>query len=98
MGEWLKSGRHFFLTSPRLRREVGFCAWRKIRVRGTLRESEFVERAPHPNPLPAKGGAREKEAGEREHLKPRQRRDDDIDRALGFRDHAQRFGIEGDVG
>ena len=39
----------------------------KIRVKGTLRESEYVERAPHPSPLrasfarldPAKSGARE---------------------------------------
>ena len=29
---------------------------------------------------------------------PRQRRDADIDRGLGFRDHAQRLGIEGAVG
>jgi hypothetical protein len=27
-------------------------------VRGTLRESECVEAAPHPNPLPVKNGAR----------------------------------------
>jgi hypothetical protein len=31
-----------------------------IRVRGTLRESELVERAPHPNPLPVKNGERER--------------------------------------
>jgi hypothetical protein len=30
------------------------------RVRGTLRESECADRAPHPNPLPAKGGERER--------------------------------------
>jgi hypothetical protein len=38
------------LTSPRLRGEVGSraCA---IRVRGPLRESEPVERPPHPDPL-----------------------------------------------
>jgi hypothetical protein len=30
-----------------------------IRVRGTLRESESVERAPHPDPLPVKNGERE---------------------------------------
>src|SRR5260221_4646833 len=33
-----------------------------IRVRGTIHESEYAVRAPHPNPLPAKSGAREKEA------------------------------------
>src|ERR1700687_327475 len=42
--------------------------------------------------LSRKSGAREKR------LKPRQRRHVDIDRALGHRDHAQRPGIEGDVG
>src|ERR1700688_1321579 len=31
-----------------------------IWVRGTLRETECLERAPHPNPLPAKSGEREK--------------------------------------
>jgi hypothetical protein len=31
-----------------------------IRVRGTLRETELFESAPHPNPLPAKSGEREK--------------------------------------
>ncbi len=30
-----------------------------IRVRGTLRESKSVERAPHPDPLPVKNGERE---------------------------------------
>ena len=30
-----------------------------IRVRGAIRESEYVERAPHPDPLPAKSGERE---------------------------------------
>jgi hypothetical protein len=30
-----------------------------IRVRETLRETERFERAPHPNPLPAKSGERE---------------------------------------
>jgi hypothetical protein len=48
-----------FFTSPRLRGEVGFYAERKIRVRGTLRETGDADRAPHPNPLPAKSGARE---------------------------------------
>jgi DNA helicase-2/ATP-dependent DNA helicase PcrA len=42
------------VTSPRLRGEVGA----KRRVRGILRESESVERAPHPNPLPVKNGER----------------------------------------
>src|SRR5258708_37743111 len=48
------------LTSPRLRGEVG--AHRQIRDGrgGTFRECEFGERAPHPNPLPAKGGASQK--------------------------------------
>ena len=45
-------------TSPRLRGEVAALFAR--RVRGAIRESEPVERAPHPNPLPAKSGAREK--------------------------------------
>jgi hypothetical protein len=36
-------------TSPRLRGEVGSPL--AIRVRGTIRESEFVESPPHPNPL-----------------------------------------------
>jgi hypothetical protein len=30
-----------------------------IRVRGNLRESESVEKAPHPDPLPVKNGERE---------------------------------------
>src|SRR5258708_16616845 len=52
------------VTSPRLRGEVGSprrceASSGAIRVRGTLRESESAERAPHPNPLPAKSGARE---------------------------------------
>ena len=42
------------VTSPRLRGEVGA----KRRVRGSLSEFELVERAPHPNPLPAKSGER----------------------------------------
>jgi ATP-dependent DNA helicase UvrD/PcrA len=46
-----------FLTSPRLRGEVGA----QRRVRGTFREPEPVESPPHPNPLPA-GGEREKHA------------------------------------
>jgi hypothetical protein len=45
------------LTSPRLRGEVGSPL--PIRVRGAIRESEYVERAPHPDPLPAKSGERE---------------------------------------
>src|SRR5438067_9311357 len=44
-----------FLTSPRLRGEVGTQRKAASRVRGTIRESEYMERAPHPNPLPAKG-------------------------------------------
>jgi hypothetical protein len=31
-------------------------------------------------------------------LKPRQLADRDVDRGFGFRDHAERFGVEGDVG
>ncbi len=48
-------------SSPRpgLRGEVAA----KRRVRGTLHESEPVEKAPHPSPLPAKSGARERTAG-----------------------------------
>jgi hypothetical protein len=33
-----------FLTSPRLRGEVGDGAQRRLRVRGTLRESSYAER------------------------------------------------------
>ena len=40
-------------TSPRLRGEVDRA--KRGRVRGTLRESEPVEGAPHPDPLPASG-------------------------------------------
>jgi hypothetical protein len=40
-----------FLTSPRLRGEVGA----QRRVRGAIREFELVEGPPHPNPLPARG-------------------------------------------
>jgi ATP-dependent DNA helicase UvrD/PcrA len=55
-----------FLTSPRLRGEVGLRV-SAIRVRGAIRESVPVERAPHPNPLrasfarldPVKNGERE---------------------------------------
>src|SRR6266478_384210 len=51
------------ITAPRLRGEVGLprrceASSGAIRVRGTIREREFVESRPHPNPLPAKGGAR----------------------------------------
>jgi hypothetical protein len=42
-------------TSPRVRGEVGA----QRRVRGALRESKPVERAPHPDPLPVKNGERE---------------------------------------
>jgi len=43
-----------FLTSPRLRGEVGL-RFSAIRVRGRLRESELGETPPHHNPLPARG-------------------------------------------
>ena len=47
----------------RLRGEVGFYAKRKIRVRGyrSIDKPMLAERAPHPNPLPAKSGEREGE-------------------------------------
>src|ERR1700730_13092637 len=51
---------HGLVTSPRLRGEVDA----KRRVRGTLRESESVERAPHPNPLPVKNGESDCLAGQ----------------------------------
>jgi hypothetical protein len=55
-GFWLN--RHTQVRSPR-----PACGERSdraaIRVRGALRESEPDERAPHPNPLPAKSGERE---------------------------------------
>jgi hypothetical protein len=64
---WL---RLLFLTSPRLRGEVGSYAKRKIRVRGyrPIVRSQLAERAPHPDPLrasfarldPVKDGEREK--------------------------------------
>jgi hypothetical protein len=40
-------------TSPRVRGEVERAE--RARVRGPLRESEPVERPPHPDPLPAGG-------------------------------------------
>src|SRR3984893_16700968 len=48
------------LNSPRLRGEVGDGAQRSLRVRGTIGESEPVERPPHllarcSRPLPASG-------------------------------------------
>jgi hypothetical protein len=43
-----------FLTSPRLRGEVGLRLG-AIRVRGPLREAEPVETPPHPDLLPARG-------------------------------------------
>jgi hypothetical protein len=43
-----------FLTSPRLRGEVGL-RFSAIRARGPLGEVEPVETPPHPNPLPARG-------------------------------------------
>src|SRR6202161_2320330 len=49
-------------TSPRLRGEVEIQAQLEFRVRGSSPESSltvFAETAPHPNPLPAKGGERE---------------------------------------
>src|SRR6516164_382510 len=48
---WAKRSRHVF-TSPRTRGGVGALA---RRVKGPLRESEPVEKAPHPDPLPASG-------------------------------------------
>jgi peptide/nickel transport system ATP-binding protein len=53
-------------TSPRLRGEVGLRA-SAIRVRGAIREFDYAETAPHPNPLrasfarldPVKNGERE---------------------------------------
>ncbi len=51
--------RNVFLTSPRLRGEVGDGAQRRLRVRGTLREFCSAESPPHPDPLPA-GGERER--------------------------------------
>jgi hypothetical protein len=47
------------LTSPRLRGEVGDGAPRRLRVRGTLRESSFAE-SPLTPPSPRKSGARER--------------------------------------
>jgi hypothetical protein len=46
-----------------MRGEVGIQAQLEFRVRGSLRELNshvLMERAPHPDPLPAKGGEREK--------------------------------------
>jgi DNA helicase II / ATP-dependent DNA helicase PcrA len=54
-----------FLTSPRVRGEVG---WRvsAIRVRGALREAEPVDAPPHPNPLRASFARLDPVHGERE--------------------------------
>jgi hypothetical protein len=43
-----------FLTSPRLRGEVGL-RFSAVRVRGPFRGAEPAETPPHPNPLPARG-------------------------------------------
>src|SRR4051812_25091005 len=43
-------------------------------------------------------GTEGRQNGRGRSLEPRQRGDRDIDRALDFRDHPQRPGIEGDVG
>src|SRR5437588_4265154 len=56
MMRWLKI--EVALTSPRLRGEVGDAAQRRLRVKGTIRESEPAESPPHPlercsRPLPA---------------------------------------------
>src|ERR1700730_514376 len=47
-------------TSPRLRGEVGDEATAKSPGEGDSPRVRIVERAPHPHPLPAKGGARER--------------------------------------
>src|SRR5258708_521825 len=47
-------------TSPRLRGEVGWRASARDPGEGGSPRAESVERAPHPNPLPAKSGARER--------------------------------------
>ncbi len=44
-------------TSPRLRGEVGLRA-SAIRVRGAIREFDYAETAPHPNPLRGEVGLR----------------------------------------
>jgi hypothetical protein len=49
-----KQADSLFLTSPRLRGEVGLRS-SAIRVRGPLGEVELAQTSPHPNPLPARG-------------------------------------------
>ena len=51
----IRDGGVMLLTSPRVRGEVGLCAQREIRVRGTLRESDALRR-PSPRPSPRKRG------------------------------------------
>src|SRR5438034_4463314 len=60
-------GADVWSTSPRLRGEVGFYAKRKIRVRGTLRESR-CRSSPSPQPSPRKSGARESLTPPKNHL------------------------------
>ncbi len=55
-----------FLTSPRVRGEVGFYAQRKIRVRGPLSESVCVETPPHPGLRRASFSSRLRKRGEGE--------------------------------
>jgi hypothetical protein len=59
--------RFLLVTSPRLRGEVGALPAMRSVVGGASGEGdsprvELAEKAPHPNPLPAKGGEREKRA------------------------------------
>src|SRR5882724_491836 len=56
-GLWLNRPTHFRSPRPACG-ERSDCG--AIRVRGTLPRGELSERAPHPNPLPAKSGEREK--------------------------------------
>jgi len=65
MGIYAKRMGSLFLTSPRVRGEVGL-RFGAIRVRGPLRESELGETPPHPNPLRASFARLAPARGERE--------------------------------
>jgi len=65
MGIHAKRMGSLFLTSPRLRGEVGL-RFGAIRVRGRLRESELGATPPHPNPLRASFARLVPASGERE--------------------------------
>ena len=58
------------LTSPRLRGEVGLRSNPGEGVQVHQRAAAFAERAPHPNPLPAKSGERESQHRQAARFRP----------------------------